>query len=172
MIYMLPPCRSYLLISYTICCPLRGLAGQFFYSMYYPQKSLSDIQLVEGPRWLHLCIWCPGRDGYKAGLSWNGIMYGISSVVSTGYVDFLQDRSGFQEQLFPQARRYCMALDMALAVMPLRFICALLIKVVTSLPRFKERRCRPHLLDRRNQKICSFVLEWPLFFDLMLLFSP
>lgn len=74
MIYMLPPCRSYLLISYTICCPLRGLAGQFFYSMCYPQKSLSDIELVERPRWLHLCIWCLGRDGYKAGLSWNSCM--------------------------------------------------------------------------------------------------
>lgn len=39
-------------------------------------------------------------------------------------------------------------------------------------PRFKGKRCRPHILDGRSIKTCSLVLRWPLFFDLLHLFSP
>lgn len=61
-----------------------------------------------------------------------------------------------------------MALDWASEVMSQHCICTLLVKMVTSLPRFKGEETPPPRWEKpKNFQLC---FKMPLFFDLLLLF--
>ena len=84
-----------------------------------------------------------GRLGSPETANWRTQAWHVQS--QGEYLD-LFGLSGLQEPLFSQTRRHCLAPDPAPEVTPHHFPCIVSVKIVTSLPRFKGRKCRPHLL--------------------------
>lgn len=85
---------------------------------------------------------CLGRDGCKAGLSWNCKLEKLCMASPAGWsqgIWILTCSSGLQEPLFPQTRRYCMVFGPASEVTPHHDPCLGAIKMVISLPDSRGR---------------------------------